>query len=74
MLLNIAGILSCLSIRSTPFDCGVDVLNPIQHACPGMDLAELKSEFGHRVVFHGGVDNQTVLPRGTAEEVRQETP
>ena len=20
-------------------DCGVDVLNPIQHACPGMDLA-----------------------------------
>jgi len=54
-------------------DCGVDVLNPIQHACPGMDLAELKREFGHRVVFHGGVDNQTVLPRGTAEDVRQET-
>ena len=39
-------------------DCGVDVLNPIQHACPGMDLAELKKEFGSRVIFHGGVDNQ----------------
>lgn len=54
-------------------DCGVDVLNPIQHACPGMDLAELKKEFGHRVIFHGGVDNQSVLPRGNAEDVRVET-
>jgi uroporphyrinogen decarboxylase len=53
-------------------DCGVDVLNPVQHACPGMDMAELKRQFGHRVVFHGGVDNQTVLPRGTADEVRAE--
>ena len=32
-------------------DCGVDVLNPIQHACPGMDMEELKREFGHRVIF-----------------------
>lgn len=54
-------------------DCGVDVLNPIQHACPGMDPAELKREFGHRVIFHGGVDNQRVLPRGTVAEVRAET-
>jgi uroporphyrinogen decarboxylase len=54
-------------------DCGVDVLNPIQHACPGMDMAELKKEFGHRVIFHGGVDNQFALPRGTAEDVRRET-
>ncbi|MBA4136046.1 MAG: hypothetical protein C0518_01865 [Opitutus sp.] len=53
-------------------DCGVDVLNPIQHACPGMDMAELKAEFGERVIFHGGVDNQTVLPRGNAEMVRAE--
>jgi uroporphyrinogen decarboxylase len=53
-------------------DCGVDVLNPIQHACPGMDMAELKKEFGSRVIFHGGVDNQTVLPRGTVDQVRAE--
>ena len=53
-------------------DCGVDVLNPIQHACPGMEMAELKREFGHRVIFHGGVDNQTILPRGTADQVRGE--
>lgn len=53
-------------------DCGVDILNPIQHACPGMDRAELRREFGARVVFHGGVDNQTVLPRGTPADVRAE--
>jgi uroporphyrinogen decarboxylase len=53
-------------------DCGVDILNPIQHACPGMEMEELKRDFGHRVVFHGGVDNQFALPRGTPEDVRLE--
>lgn len=53
-------------------DCGVDVLNPIQHACPGMDMKDLKNTFGRRVIFHGGVDNQSVLPRGTADDVRAE--
>jgi uroporphyrinogen decarboxylase len=53
-------------------DCGVDVLNPIQHACPGMSLGELKREYGQRVIFHGAVDNQSVLPRGTVDEVRAE--
>ena len=54
-------------------DCGVDVLNPIQHTCPGMDPMELKREFGDRVVFHGGVDNQHVLPFGRPDDVRRET-
>ena len=48
-------------------DCGIDVLNPIQHACPGMDMADLKERYGSRVVFHGGVDNQRVLSFGTWE-------
>jgi uroporphyrinogen decarboxylase len=37
-----------------------------------MELAGLKEEFGERVVFHGGVDNQSVLPRGTVDQVRAE--
>lgn len=52
---------------------GVDVLNPIQHVCPGMNCATLKDRFGDRVVFHGGVDNQKVLPFGTPDDVRSET-
>ncbi|MDF1513656.1 MAG: uroporphyrinogen decarboxylase family protein [Anaerolineae bacterium] len=53
-------------------DCGLDVLNPIQHACPGMDTANLKRLYGNRVIFHGGIDNQHVLPFGTVDEVRTE--
>ncbi len=54
-------------------ECGIDVLNPIQHACPGMDMAGLKRKYGRDVIFHGGVDNQTVLPFGTPDDVRRET-
>lgn len=53
-------------------DCGIDLLNPIQHVCPGMEREALKRDFGDRIIFHGGVENQQVLPRGTAEDVRRE--
>jgi uroporphyrinogen decarboxylase len=51
---------------------GVQVLNPIQWRCRGMDREGLKRDFGDRLVFHGGVDNQRTIPFGTVEEVRQE--
>jgi len=54
-------------------ESGIDVLNPIQHACPGMERTALKETYGDRVIFHGGVDNQSVLPFGTPEDVRAET-
>jgi uroporphyrinogen decarboxylase len=53
--------------------CGIDLLNPIQHICPGMERAALKRDFGDKVIFHGGVENQQALPRGTVEDVRRET-
>jgi len=53
--------------------CGIDVLNPIQHVCPGMEREHLKRHYGDRVIFHGGVDNQFALPRGTPDDVRRET-
>jgi len=53
-------------------DCGIDVLNPIQHVCPGMDPNELKRKYGELIIFHGGVDNQKVLPFGTPTDVRRE--
>jgi uroporphyrinogen decarboxylase len=37
-----------------------------------MDSRELKKRFGERVVFHGGVDEQRVLPYGSEEQVREE--
>lgn len=54
-------------------ESGVDILNPIQHICSGMDRAGLKRDFGDRVIFHGGVENQHVLPYGSVEDVRNET-
>ncbi|MDR3262143.1 MAG: hypothetical protein LBT78_09980 [Tannerella sp.] len=54
-------------------ECGIDILNPVQHVCPGMDMARLKQLYGKDLIFHGGVENQQILPRGTAAEVARET-
>ncbi len=59
-------------IIPTMIEAGIDVLNPIQWRCTGMDREGLKRDFGDRLVFHGGVDNQYTLARGTADEVRAE--
>ncbi|MBI4560350.1 MAG: hypothetical protein HY706_22410 [Candidatus Hydrogenedentes bacterium] len=54
-------------------EIGVDVLNPVQYGCPGMDPLELKREFGEDLAFMGGVDTHHLLPHGNADEVRRET-
>ena len=54
-------------------EMGLDVLNPIQCNCPGMDPLELKKEFGRDLAFMGGIDTVDLLPQGTVEEVRKST-
>lgn len=49
---------------------GIDVLNPLQWRCPGMELEALVRDFGRELAFHGGIDNQHTLAFGTPEEVR----
>ena len=66
---------SCGSIKPLIPDLirlGVDILNPIQVRAKDMDPVRLKAEFGERVTFHGGIDIQETLPRGTVDEVRAE--
>jgi len=53
-------------------DMGIAVLNPIQWRCPGMEIEGLKRDFGGRICFHGGVDNQQTLPFGSEADVRAE--
>ena len=53
-------------------ELGIDILNPIQWRADQMDRQALKGQYGTRLVFHGGMDNQYTLPFGTIEEVRQE--
>jgi uroporphyrinogen decarboxylase len=54
-------------------EIGIDVLNPIQCSCPGMDPLVLKAEYGRELSFMGGVDTQGVLPGGSATDVRRAT-
>lgn len=51
---------------------GVEILNPVQHSAAEMDLATLKKEFGSTLTFHGAIDVQTVLPRSTPAQIRDE--
>jgi len=52
---------------------GIDILDPIQSICPGMEMEGLKRDFGDRLAFHGGVDTQSVMPFGSEAEVEEET-
>jgi uroporphyrinogen decarboxylase len=52
-------------------DMGLAILNPIQSLARNMNPEKLAEEFGGRIVFHGGIDIQHLLPFATAEEVRE---
>jgi len=51
---------------------GIEILNPIQWRCPGMEREGLVKDFGDKVIFHGAIDNQQTLPFGTPDDVRNE--
>ncbi|MHB8899552.1 MAG: uroporphyrinogen decarboxylase family protein [Thermoguttaceae bacterium] len=51
---------------------GIDVLNPIQWRCAGMQRERLVADFGDRIIFHGSIDNQQTLAFGTVDDVIRE--
>ena len=51
-------------------EIGIDVLNPVQPAC--MDPAQLKRDYGDRLLFWGSIDEQHTLPFGSPDDVRAE--
>jgi len=57
-------------IIPTLIDIGVDVLDPVQTSALEMDLRTLKKRYGNNVCWHGGLDVQKLLPRGTVSDVR----
>ncbi len=54
-------------------DMGIDILQALQFSARGMDPAELKTRFGDRLGFEGGISVQTTLPFGTVQQVEEET-
>ncbi len=51
---------------------GIEILNPIQWRCEGMEREGLVADFGDRLIFHGSIDNQRTLAFGTVEDVVDE--
>ena len=54
-------------------ETGLDGLHAIQPCCRGMDLSELKAQFGDKILFNGAIDSQHVLIDGTPDSVRRST-
>ncbi len=63
---------SAFDVLKEMANLGVDIVNPIQYRCPGMEREKLKEEIGDKVVFHGAVENQQILPFGSPDEVKRE--
>ncbi len=71
---------SCGGIRELIpdlIDIGLDAVNPVQINCAGMNLAELKKDYGKDIVFWGGgCDTGRILsdetPEAVAEHVRRQ--
>lgn len=56
------------------YECGVDILNPVQTTAAGMDPAYLKANWGDKFVFWGGgINTQKTLPFATPRECYEET-
>ena len=62
---------SVVKIIPDLIECGLDVLQSIQPDAADMSLAGLKTQFGDKLCFHGGISIQQTMPFGTPDEVRQ---
>lgn len=62
---------SVATIIEDLIDIGVDILNPVQVTAAGMDPSDLKKKYGKRIAFWGAMDNHTILPRGSVNDVKR---
>lgn len=54
-------------------DAGIDSLHAVQVSCRGMELARLKSDFGDKIVFNGGIDSHHTLMEKDTAGVKEDT-
>lgn len=54
-------------------EAGLDALHALQPDCTGMNLSELKTRFGSKIVLNGGIDSKRILINGTVDYVREQT-
>jgi len=66
---------SCGSVRMfipRLIELGLDILDVVQVSAAGMDIRELRSEYGDHLCFCGSMDVQGFLVTGTVEDIKQE--
>jgi uroporphyrinogen decarboxylase len=54
-------------------ETGLDAIHAVQPSCYGMELQELKSEFGRDMVFNGCIDSHHTLIDGDPQTVKKQT-
>ncbi len=54
-------------------DAGLDALHALQPDCTGMNLSELKTRFGSKIILNGGIDSKRILINGTVDYVKEQT-
>ena len=52
-------------------ECDLDILQSLQPEAANMDPRHLKSLYGDRLCFQGGISIQKILPKGAPEDVRR---
>ena len=54
-------------------NAGIDSLHAVQTSCRGMDIGRLKSEFGDKIIFNGGIDSHHTLMEKDTAGVKEDT-
>ena len=54
-------------------EAGVDSIHSLQPDCRGMDLKNIKKEFGDKIVLNGGIDSKNILIDGNPDFVKEKT-
>lgn len=66
---------SCGSVRvfiPILIHLGLDILDVVHVDAANMDIVDLYNEFYRRIVFCGSMSVQTLLPKGTPEQIKNE--
>ena len=64
------GCIEC--ILEDLIEIGIDVIHPVQVSARDMNPELLKKKYGDELCFWGGIDTQSILPKGKPEEVEKE--
>ncbi len=73
-LANVKVMLHCCGgvrpLLADLIDAGLDAINPVQISCRGLDVGELKRDFGKDLTFWGGgCDTQWILHHAAPDEI-----